>query len=199
MAHGGPPGTPHQQPSGPAGDFAISDFMAKLDGLGSYARRNRLTVEIIPPSSLQTEIPARQIEFLVKAINFPSRTFAGTTYRSTGKFGLEVPYEISEEPVEITFLGTNNWAPRKFWYDWHEHIQSTSSYNMQYYKDFIGTISISVYSEEAKEATGRPTHKVKLHECWPKTISAIELGWESAELVDFTIDIAYSWWTQETI
>ena len=29
MAHGGPPGTPHQQPSGPAGDFAISDFMSK--------------------------------------------------------------------------------------------------------------------------------------------------------------------------
>jgi hypothetical protein len=43
----------------------------------------------------------------------------------------------------------------------------------------------------------QPTHKVTLHECWPKTISAIELGWESGELVDFTIDIAYSWWTQE--
>lgn len=182
-------------PTGPA-DFAITDFMAKLDGLGSYAKRNRFTVQIIPPDTLVTDVPVATIEFLIKSISFPSRTFGSTTYRSGGKFGLEVPYEVTEEPVAITFLGTNNWTARKFWYDWHEHIQSNSSYNMQYYKSFIGTVSISVYNEDASLA-GQPTHKVTLHECWPKTISAIELGWESGELIDFTIDIAYSWWTQE--
>jgi len=188
--------------AGPVGraDFAITDFMAKLDGLGGYAKRNRFTVQIITPDTLVTEVPASQIEFLIKAISFPSRTFGSTTYRSGGKFGLEVPYEVTEEPVAITFLGTNDWKARKFWYDWHEHIQSNSSYNMQYYKKFIGTITISVYSEEAEAAggtDGTATHKVTLHECWPKTISAIELGWESGELVDFTVDVAYSWWTQE--
>jgi hypothetical protein len=192
--HGGPP------PTGPGGDFAVSDFMAKLDGLGSYAKRNRFTVQIIPPETLNSEVPASQIEFLVKAISFPGRSFGATTYRSGGKFGLEVPYEVTEEPVSIVFLGTNDWKARKFWYDWHEHIQSNSSYNMQYYSKFIGTITISVYNEEAQVAggtDGQATHKVKLHECWPKTIGAIELGWESGELIDFTIDIAYSWWTQE--
>jgi len=180
---------------GPA-DFAISDFMSKVDNLGSYAKRNRFTVQIIPPQTLQTSVQPELIEFLVKTISFPSRSFGSTTYRSGGKFGLEVPYEVTEEPVAINFLGTNDWTARKFWYDWHEHIQSNNSYNMQYYKSFIGTITISVYNEESKEATN-PTHKVTLHECWPKTIGAIELGWESAELVDFTIDIAYSWWTQD--
>jgi len=182
-------------PTGPA-DFAITDFMSKLDALGSYAKRNRFTIEIIPPVSLVTDVPASQIEFLVKGISFPSRSFGSTTYRRGGKFGLEVPYEVTEENVTITFLGTNDWKARKFWYDWHEHIQSNSSYNMQYYKSYIGTVSISVYNEESQEATS-PTHKVTLHECWPKTIGAIELGWESTELVDFTIDIGYSWWTQE--
>ena len=182
-------------PTGPAA-FAITDFMSKLDNLGSYAKRNRFRVEIIPPDTLVTEVRASTIEFLIKAISFPARTFAGTTYRSGGKFGLEVPYEVTEEPVSITFLGTNDWTARKFWYDWHEHIQSNSSYNMQYYKSYIGTISISVYKEEAAIAED-PTHKVTLHECWPKTIGAIELGWESGELVDFTVDIAYSWWTQK--
>jgi len=186
----------HGGPSGPSGDFAITDFMAKLDGLGSYAKRNRFTVEIIPPQSLDTPVPVSQIEFLVKTISLPSRTFGTTTFRSGGKFGLEVPYEVTEEPVSISFLGTNDWTARKFWYDWHEHIQSNSSYNMQYYKSFIGTVTISCYNEEEQQAT-QPTHKVTLHECWPKTIGAIELGWESTELIDFTIDIAYSWWTQE--
>jgi hypothetical protein len=188
--HGGPP------PTGPSGNFAITDFMAKLDGLGSYAKRNRFTVQIIPPETLVSEVQASDIEFLIKAVSFPSRTFGSTVYRSGGKFGLEVPYEVTEEPVSIVFLGTNDWKARKFWYDWHEHIQSNSSYNMQYYKKFIGTITISVYNEEEVNAS-TPTHKVKLHECWPKTVGAIELGWESGELIDFTIDIAYSWWTQE--
>ena len=192
MPHGGP----HGQTGGGPADFAISDFMSKVDNLGSYAKRNRFTVQIIEPDSLVTDVPASQIEFLIKAVSFPSRSFGSTTYRRGGKFGLEVPYEVTEENVTITFLGTNDWKARKFWYDWHEHIQSNSSYNMTYYSKFIGTITISVYSEESKEATS-PTHKVTLHECWPKTISAIELGWESGELVDFTIDINYSWWTQE--
>ena len=191
MPHGGP----HGQTGGGPADFAISDFMSKVDNLGSYAKRNRFTVQIIEPDSLVTDVPASQIEFLIKAVSFPSRSFGSTTYRRGGKFGLEVPYEVTEENVSITFLGTNDWKARKFWYDWHEHIQSNSSYNMEYYKDFIGTVTISVYSEESKEATS-PTHKVTLHECWPKTIGAIELGWESTELVDFTIDIGYSWWTQ---
>jgi len=181
-------------------DFAISDFIAKLDGLGGYAKRNRFTVQIIPPDSLVTNVSASAIEFLIKAISFPGRSFGSTTFRSGGKYGLEVPYEVTEEPVAITFLGTNDWKARKFWYDWHEHIQSNSSYNMQYYKKFIGTVTISVYNEESQVAggtSGTATHKVTLHECWPKTIGAIELGWESGELVDFTVDIAYSWWTQE--
>ena len=182
-------------PTGPA-DFAITDFIAKLDALGSYAKRNRFTVEIIPPVTLNSSVPASQIEFLVKAISFPARSFGSTTYRSGGKYGLEVPYEVTEEPVGITFLGTNDWKARKFWYDWHEYIQSNSSYNMQYYNKFIGTIAISVYNEESQNADS-PTHKVTLHEAWPKTISGIDLGLESSELVDFSIDIVYNWWTQE--
>ena len=48
MPHGGPHGGPK--------DFAVSDFMSKLDALGSYAKRNRFTVEIIPPVTLNTEV-----------------------------------------------------------------------------------------------------------------------------------------------
>jgi len=190
-------------PGGPA-DFAITDFMSKLDGLNSYAKRNRFTVEIIPPTTMASTVSASSIEFLVKSVSFPAASFGSTTYRSGGKFALEVPYERTEEPVTITFLGTNDWTPRKFWYDWVEHIQSTDNYNMNYYKSYIGSCTISVYSEQAKIAgSGQiqsseqaPTHKVTLHECWPKTLSAIELGWESAELVDFSVDLIYSWWTQ---
>ena len=176
--------------------FAIDDFMSKLDNRGSYAKSNRFTVEITKPQTLITSVQPSVIEFLIKSVSFPARTFGTTTYRSGGKFGLDVPYEMTEEPISISFLGTNDWSARSFWNDWISHIQSTNSYNMNYYREFIGTVKISVYNETEQDTTS-PTHQVTLHEAWPKTISAIELGWESGELVDFTIDINYSWWTQE--
>ena len=179
--------------------FAVSDFMSKLDNKGSYAKRNRFTVEIIKPNSLNSTVQPSTIDFLVKTVSFPARSFGSTTYRSGGKFALEVPYEMTEEPIDITFLGTNDWKARKFWYDWHEHIQSNSSYNMQYYKKFIGTVKIMNFSEEKTLAIpSAANYEVTLHEAYPKGIGAIELGWENSDLQDFEIDIQYSWWTEKS-
>ena len=179
--------------------FAISDFMTKVENLGGLARKDRFSVEITPPTSLSSQIQSSTINFLAKTVSFPARSFGTTTYRSGGRFGLEVPYETTYEPISLTMLNTNNHAPRKFWIDWLEHIQSVEAtpgrnYNMQYYKKFIGQIKISYYNETHSEAFGED-YNVILHEAWPKGISAIELGWENSELSDFEIDIAYSWWT----
>ena len=174
--------------------FEVSEFMAKIDAKGSLAKRNRFSVEIKPPNTLVSDVNPADIEFLIKTVQFPGRSFGTANYRYGGKFGLEVPYEMTEEPIDFTFLGTNDWSARSFWNDWISHIQSTNSYNMNYYREFIGTVKISVYNETEQDTTS-PTHQVTLHEAWPKTISAIELGWESTELVDFEVDVAYSWWT----
>ena len=40
-------------------------------------------------------------------------------------------------------------------------------------------------------------YEVTLHDAWPKTISAIEVGWENSDFADFDIDIAYSRWTEK--
>ena len=180
--------------------FAVSDFMTKVENLGGLARKNRFSVEITPPTSLGSQIQSSTINFLAKTISFPARSFGTTTYRSGGRFGLEVPYETTYEPVSLTMLNTNNHAPRKFWIDWLEHIQSVDAtpshnYNMQYYKKFIGQIKITSYDETVDEVGSNISHQVTLHEAYPKSIGAIEMGWESSELAEFEIEIAYARWT----
>ena len=136
-------------------DFAPTKFMSKVDNLGGIARKNKFTVEITPPNTMKSEIKAGTINFLAKTVSFPARTMGTTTYRSGGKFGLSVPYETTYEPVTLSMLNTNNHAPRIFWTDWFEHIQSIDSnvrprnknYNMQYYKNFIGTVKISYFND----------------------------------------------------
>ena len=182
--------------------FAISDFMTKVENLGGLARKDRFSVEITPPTSLSSQIQSSTINFLAKTVSFPARSFGTTTYRSGGRFGLTVPYETTQEPVSLTMLNTNDHSPRIFWTDWFEHIQSvdpdnrtSNNYNMQYYKNFVGTVKISYFNDTRIIALS-PDYVLTLHDAWPSTLSAIELGWESAELIDFSVDIAYSWWTQ---
>ena len=179
--------------------FDVTNFMSKVNNLKGIARKDRFSVEITPPTSLISDVEASTISFLAKTVSFPAKSFGSTTYRSGGRFGLEVPYETTTEPVSLTMLNTNDHTPRKFWNNWFEHIQSMDSYNMQYYKKFIGTIKISCYDEkEPHPNPQRASYQVTLHEAWPKTISAIELGWENSDLADFDIDIAYSWWTESS-
>ena len=184
------------------GDFEITKFLSKVDALGGVARKDRFTVEITPPSTLKSTIDASTINFLAKSISLPARTFGSTTYRSGGRFGLDVPYETTVEAVGLIMLNTNNHAPRIFWTDWFEHIQSVDpnvrprnkNYNMQYYKNFIGTVKISYFNDTRILALS-PDYVVTLHDAWPSTLGAIELGWESSELSEFNIDIKYSRWT----
>jgi len=178
-----------------AAPFTIDDFKAKVDGLGSFIRKNRYTVQIVPPSNMHVPV---NIEFLVKQVSFPARTMGTTNFRYGGKYGLEIPYEIPPgEAVSITFLETGKFPARKYWHHWLELIQSTDNYNMNYYDDFKGTVKISAYDETDQEGVN-PRHVVKLVDAWPKGISAIEMGWESNELIDFSVDIVYKKWEIET-
>ena len=171
--------------------------MAKLENLGGIAKKNKFTVQVTPPTSLVSEIQASKIDFLAKAVTFPARTLGTTTYRSGGRFALNVPYETTYEGMALTLVNTNDHAPRIFWTDWLEHIQSMDSYNMQYYKKFIGSIKISHFAEDqlfAEEAMS--SYQIILHDAYPKGIGAMEYSWAGTELAEFDVDILYSRWTK---
>ena len=115
-----------------------------------------------------------------------------------------MPYETTYEAVTLTMLNTNNHAPRKFWSSWFDHIMKVDSprlghnYNMQYYKKYIGSITISHYSEDVDfENPSMAGYRVTLHDAWPSTLSAIEMGWEDTELGSFTVEVKYSRWTED--
>ena len=185
-------------------DFDVTKFMSKIDSQGGIARRNRYSVEVTPPLGLPSPWRGDQISFLAKNGMFPEKSFVTTTYRSGGRFTLEVPYETTFSVIAIVFLNTNHHAPRKFWNAWFEFIQgvgpSQRNYYMKYYKDFVGSIKITNYAEDVQDAyssTGEGKYEVTLHNAWPKILSNIDVGWENTELSDFTVDISFSHWTEE--
>ena len=179
-----------------ARDFSIDNFMARVDNLGGPAKRNKFSVEVHPPKSMQKRQLADSVEFLAMNVSLPAKTLAMTEYRYGGKFSLSVPYEVTLEPVTIKVMNTNDQSPRIFWNQWFNHIQNFDTYNMQYYKNFIGTVAIHMYLDDEESINpSKSSHHVTLHEAFPKGMSAIEVGWENSEFQDFDVDIQYSWWT----
>ena len=179
-----------------ARDFSIDNFMARVDNLGGPAKRNKFSVEVHPPKSMQKRELADSIEFLAMNVSLPAKTLAMTEYRYGGKFSLSVPYEVTLEPVTIKVMNTNDQSPRIFWNQWFNHIQNFDTYNMQYYEKFVGTVAIHMYLDDEESINpSKSSHHVTLHEAFPKGMSAIEVGWENSEFQDFDVDIQYSWWT----
>ena len=182
-------------------DFSVNKFMSKADNLGSLARKHKFTVEIIAPKAL-TGSPQKgkknlgsvkpdTIEFLASAASLPGKSYSTTTHRMYG-FGLQVPYEAIYEPVQLTFLNTNDYSPRTFFEDWMSNIARIKSYNMHYYKDYISTVMIHAYDDMDKKR-----YSCELVESYPKSMSSIEMGWDGVEVQTFTVDIQYSWWISD--
>jgi hypothetical protein len=176
--------------------FLPSEFMSKVDNLGSLARKHKFTIQIMEPNALRAgkvrgSVKPDKIEFLASAASLPGKSFATTTHRMYG-FGLDVPYEASYEPVQLTFLNTNDYSPRTFFEDWMANIARIKSYNMNYYKDYISDVMITAYDDE-----NSPRYQCKLVESYPKSMSAIELGWDGQDVQTFTVDIQYSWWISD--
>ena len=179
-----------------ARNFSIDNFMARVDNLGGPAKRNKFSVEVHPPKSMQKRELADSIEFLAMNVSLPAKTLAMTEYRYGGKFSLSVPYEVTLEPVTIKVMNTNDQSPRIFWNQWFNHIQNFDTYNMQYYEKFVGTVALHMYLDDQEDINpSKSSHHVTLHEAFPKGMSAIEVGWENSEFQDFDVDIQYSWWT----
>ena len=177
-------------------NFSIDEFMARVDNLGGPVKSNKFSVEVTPPITMRSGVSADTINFLAMNVSLPGKTLATTEYRYGGQFSLSVPYEITLEPVTINVMNTGNQAPRIFWNQWFNHIQNFTTYNMEYYENFVGTVSLHQYSStEEFIDPSKSSYHVTLHEAFPKGMSAIEVGWENGEFQDFDIDIQYSWWT----
>ena len=177
-------------------NFSIDEFMARVDNLGGPVKSNKFSVEVTKPRSMLSSVTADTINFLAMNVSLPGKTLATTEYRYGGQFSLSVPYEITLEPVTIKVMNTGNHTPRIFWNDWFNHIHNFTTYNMEYYEKFVGTVVISHYRDDEESINPtRAAYQVTLHDAWPKGMSAIEVGWENAEFQDFDIDIQYSWWS----
>ena len=173
---------------------SLNNFIANIKTEG-LAKSNRFVAKISIPGVLNGTFQSntlRKLELYCEAVQLPGMSVSTQQARTFGEFR-EMPYERLYENVSLTFLIDNSFDIKMFFDTWINSIQNPETRSFAFYNDYISDIEINVLNSvnEAKYYT-------TLYECYPKSISAIQLDYNSKDIIKFQVSINYRYWKSGT-
>jgi len=178
----------------------IADFRASFKG-GTRPNRFKVT-GTIPGSNDTSNFPGGPVtkgdgdvspmSFLVKAASMPAATIGEIVVPFRGR-GLRIPGDRIFEPWTFTILDEIGGLREKLikWGDKiNSHVENLTEDPNQNDDKAQWTVEMLNLKDDT------PIRTVTLHNCWPLSISPIELSMDVADsLSEFTCTIAYDFWT----
>jgi len=94
-------------------------------------------------------------------------------------------------PVTLSFYCSEGLREKGYFDAWNNMIiPSMEGYNVAYYKEYIGEMKVHTL-----DRTGEISNTIHYKECYPKTISAVELNHNTTNATArLTVEMQYSWW-----
>ena len=133
---------------------------------------------------------ARRISFRCDSISIPARSLRtqvnGNIYGPTHQI---VQGQVFA-PVEASFYCGSDLAERYFFEEWQKITYNPDTYDINYYKEYIGSIEIYQLNEQDER-----TYGCKLEECFPVTIGALPYGHGNTNSIQkISVEFAYRYW-----
>ena len=137
-------------------------------------------------SQLQGET-ARRISFRCDSISIPGRNLR--TQINGNIYG--PPHQIVQGQtfanVGATFYCGSDLAERYFFEEWQKVTYNPNTYNINYYKEYVGSIDIYQLNEQDER-----TYGVRLEEAFPSTIGEIAYGHASSNTINkVSVEFSY--------
>ena len=189
---------------------SLNAFLSHNASRDGYAKANRYEVVILLPSgvtngdfqgageaAMSTTVlsnlhgeAARRISFRCDSISIPGRNLR--TQMNGNIYG--PPHEIVQgqtfAPVEATFYCGSDLAERYFFEDWQKITYNPDTYNINYYKEYVGSVEIYQLNEQDER-----TYGCKLEEVFPKTVAALAYGHGNSNTIQkVSVEFAYRYW-----
>ena len=183
---------------------AILQHNASRDG---YSKANRYEVVIGLPSgtnnaeagdsaqsgNLISQLhgeTARRISFRCDSISLPGRNLR--TQMNGNIYG--PPHEVVQgqtfAEVAASFYAGSDLAERYFFEEWQKVTYNPDTYNINYYKEYVGAVEIYTLNEQNER-----TYGVRLEEAFPKTVDAIPVSHASNNTLNkVNVSFKYRYW-----
>lgn len=165
----------------------LSSFISEIKKTG-LSRNNRYKVTMSPPYSVSSD-SLQTILLYCDQAQLPGLSYSTTQNRSFGEFR-EVPYEKLFDNCQLSFMVDTKLSVKSFFDNWLGSIQSPVSRKFNYYKDYTTDMQI-----EVQDLMDMTRYNLTLYECYPKSVSSVQLDYSSKDIMKINVTMQYKHWT----
>lgn len=165
----------------------IKDFTAAVKSQG-LARTNRYAVVMTLPKGMvfNNDVTKKALMFCDQ-VQLPGTNFSTAQNRAFGEFR-ETPYEKLYEHINLSFYVDRDMQVKELFDRWNDTIYNPITRTFNYYSNYTTDITIEVQGND-----GQPNYWVDLHECYPKSVGAVQLDYASKDVMKLSVSMAYKW------
>lgn len=140
----------------------IDTLKAEIGARGGLAVANRFEISIPNLNFTSTA--------LCQTISLPGRTIQTQEFQNQDVMS-SFPFVYDDGDISITFLLTNDYYMYDFFMAWMNTVINVEKYQSGYKSDYVRDMVLS-----HQDTMNRDIKKFKLINCWPKSITPIELS-----------------------
>ena len=176
--------------------YSVTEFTAAIAAKG-LASPNKFNVSFTSiPENVLGNSTHQDLNLMCESVSIAGRSVQSLLDRQYG-LNREIAYNgPAYTPVTLSFLCSAKYIEKKIFDRWNNKcVDITKGYDVAYYNDYIGEMEVIALTVRGEEA-----FKIKYKECWPKTVSAIELNHSTQNTpVRMSVEMTYAYWETEEI
>jgi hypothetical protein len=174
----------------------LSDFISEVKTRG-LANPSKFMVTIAQPKGISFNNASdslRLMRLFCDQTQLPDQNISTAQLRTYGEVR-EMPYENLYGNVNFSFYCDSNYIVKDFFDNWIQSISDPVTRHWNYYNDYIApNIDILMFNND-----GRAVYGVKLFECFPKQMQAVNIDYAAKETLKVNISMNYKYWRSTTI
>jgi hypothetical protein len=187
----------------PNNQRTIDSFKSRLVQGG--ARPNLFEVEMNFPSGqgIFDELGDSSYRMLIKGAQLPASNVAEVIVPFRGR-QLKVAGDRRFDPWTITVINDGDFKLREAFEKWSNYITKVSDGSgtvnpADYFSDWVvtqlGRADVTPGPGEQNSSPLPVKRAYKMHGCWPSSVGAIELSYDSADVIEeFQVTLQVQWW-----
>ena len=173
----------------------INEFIGHVEKNG-LAKTNKFTIFINKPFAAPDNGPfndgkSRDFKFSCESIEFPGRGLLTSDNRIYGT-SFKTPYGNDYQEITLTLLCDRELSEKRYFDNWIEFINPSSSFDFQYRDDYVTDLKIMQMQDD-----GATTYICSLLEAYPLSVGALSANWSDDGFHRVQIRMTYRYWTSE--
>lgn len=171
--------------------MAFEDFsVEKLAARKEPARLYLWTIDLVPPGASDVE----SLTLQARTVSLPGieNNEIVIPYMNSEFY---IPAKRTWETLDIGFMENENGIITKTFYDWSNRIYNVEGYGEGgYQSDYKSRLDITPLTVKGEEIA-----QWIVYGCWPKTITAIDLDYESDAPMIVTVTFRFDYWIRNPV